>query len=361
MSDTDLAPRQLSSRLRSPIVTGRVRTTVVALALVTATVCSFVAYALRPLADDILLNFAGIHELLARGSVFEVLSGWNFRPVGYRLWLTVEHAIVSPFTATGSRRYQLALHVVGGFVLLGASAVAAWGWRRARTSQPPIGDRLRSHRVHRPGLVVQERAAAGRGVRCCAHARRMGPRIGHANGSLCSAPGRSSAVRQGIDIPTRVRRARPRHHDPRSGQPDHPPFRDPHRSHRPRRRRPVAHRRSLGATRPPGVRRVSGLVPRLRPADDDEDPRQRVGLRHLSSGVVCRRDRNAVPPGRSAATAAPRSRRRLVGGVGVAGDRSQLVRVPLRRSDGSGIPRLGEIVAAPHVSCKHPTGESRQS
>jgi len=76
-----------------------VRTTVVALALVTATVCSFVAYALRPLADDILLNFAGIHELLARGSVFEVLSGWNFRPVGYRLWLTVEHAIVSPFTA----------------------------------------------------------------------------------------------------------------------------------------------------------------------------------------------------------------------------------------------------------------------
>ncbi|MBA3984411.1 MAG: hypothetical protein H0X61_12890 [Acidimicrobiia bacterium] len=110
------------------------RTTVVALALVTATVCSFVAYALRPLADDILLNFAGIHESLAKGSVFEVLSGWNFRPVGYRLWLTVEHAIVSPFTATGSRRYQLALHVVGGFVLLGASAVAAWGWRRARTS-----------------------------------------------------------------------------------------------------------------------------------------------------------------------------------------------------------------------------------
>lgn len=115
-------------------MTGRVRTTVVALALVTATVCSFVAYALRPLADDVLVNFAGIHESLAKGSVFEVLSGWNFRPVGYRLWLTVEHAIVSPFTATGSRRYQLALHVVGGFVLLGASAVAAWGWRRARTS-----------------------------------------------------------------------------------------------------------------------------------------------------------------------------------------------------------------------------------
>ncbi len=115
-------------------MTGRVRTTVVALALVTATVCSFVAYVLRPLADDVLVNFAGIHESLAKGSVFEVLSGWNFRPVGYRLWLTVEHAIVSPFTATGSRRYQLALHVVGGFVLLGASAVAAWGWRRARTS-----------------------------------------------------------------------------------------------------------------------------------------------------------------------------------------------------------------------------------